>query len=530
MEWWSLRISKGFRTQTTNWIIFLSRWSWSDECYFFLGTEFVSTEFFRVSYTCSSDYSVYDGVCTYTHLLHAHFSVAQFALRTSTLLMRVTYTHGSSVCKKVFVTWVSLFSPSRLLPSYVSPIFCCLRATPHLLIDFPVHTFLPYLPVLKAQGMRISARGREVWLSGQVRPQHRLWAQRVRQDHFCGQWHDAHWRSRPQWNLWLLEKHTHKNTGLFGVLTMFESSVSHVSHDDFALQIECKESMHRETDCLRERGRKMEVLWSVLHSRCQRKNDGTISGVILLRLRKFFPDGWDLREHLQRRARQAVIGENSIQRKLYLNEYKMEHQNLRRRNSEYALTESQRELESQRQQLLKANQSKLNVREYICVANWRWGSSSSRMPCKKLPGNWRILTDAAIKRKILQNNEDWKNSYAAWSGITNSESILPLAEQLWRTCVPHQALVSSSSRKRSREVGMPRNTREDMSIPGNVFDCQHIRRDPDELHNDSRNLATSLAILRKEGIENSGSAEPLQSILLPCFSVRAKRSKGLDDK
>ena len=29
-----------------------------------------------------------------------------------------------------------------------------------------------------------------------------------------------------------------------------------------------------------------------------------------------------------------------------------------------------------------------------------------------------------------------------------------------------------------------------MSIPGNVFDCQHAQRDPDELHNYSRNLAT----------------------------------------
>ena len=67
-----------------------------------------------------------------------------------------------------------------------------------------------------------------------------------------------------------------------------------------------------------------------------------------------------------------------------------------------------------------------------------------------------------------------------------------------------------------------------MSIPGNVFDCQHARRDPDELHNESRNLATSLAILRQEGIENSGSEEPLQSIPLPCFSVR--RRKSLDDK
>ena len=62
-----------------------------------------------------------------------------------------------------------------------------------------------------------------------------------------------------------------------------------------------------------------------------------------------------------------------------------------------------------------------------------------------------------------------------------------------------------------------------MSIPGNVFDCQHAQRDPDELNNDSRKLATSLAILRTERIENSGSEEPLRSIRLPCFSVKAKR-------
>ena len=33
-----------------------------------------------------------------------------------------------------------------------------------------------------------------------------------------------------------------------------------------------------------------------------------------------------------------------------------------------------------------------------------------------------------------------------------------------------------------------------MSIPGNVFDRQHARRDPDEVHDDSRNLATSSGI------------------------------------
>ena len=50
-----------------------------------------------------------------------------------------------------------------------------------------------------------------------------------------------------------------------------------------------------------------------------------------------------------------------------------------------------------------------------------------------------------------------------------------------------------------------------------------------KLCNYSRNMATSLAILRKERIENSGSEEQLQSILSPCFSERARR-KRLDDK
>ena len=46
-----------------------------------------------------------------------------------------------------------------------------------------------------------------------------------------------------------LSKNTHENIGLLGVLTMFESSVSHVSHDDFALHVGGEESTHRETDC-----------------------------------------------------------------------------------------------------------------------------------------------------------------------------------------------------------------------------------------------------------------------------------------
>ena len=43
-------------------------------------------------------------------------------------------------------------------------------------------------------------------------------------------------------------QNTRENTGEFGVPTMFETSVSRVSHGDFPLQIEHKQSMHRETD------------------------------------------------------------------------------------------------------------------------------------------------------------------------------------------------------------------------------------------------------------------------------------------
>ena len=124
-------------------------------------------------------------------------------------------------------------------------------------------------------------------------------------------------------------------------------------------------------------------------------------------LRKFYSDGWDLREHLQRRARQAIIGENSIQRKLYLNEYNMEVQNLKRRNSEYALFESQRELESQRQQQLEANQSKLNVKEYICVADWGWRTIFTKNAVQEVAEKLKIfLTDSAVKRKILK--KQWR--------------------------------------------------------------------------------------------------------------------------
>ena len=46
-------------------------------------------------------------------------------------------------------------------------------------------------------------------------------------------------------------KLTGENTGQFGVSAVFEFSVVHVSHDDFAVQIESKESMPSGNRCFK---------------------------------------------------------------------------------------------------------------------------------------------------------------------------------------------------------------------------------------------------------------------------------------
>ena len=60
-------------------------------------------------------------------------------------------------------------------------------------------------------------------------------------------------------NISEFSKTTRESIGLFGVPTVFEASVSQVSHGDFALQKESKESMLRET-VARQRETKEKVL------------------------------------------------------------------------------------------------------------------------------------------------------------------------------------------------------------------------------------------------------------------------------
>ena len=185
------------------------------------------------------------GVYIHSPVARTFFCVQRAHCVLRTLLMRVTRAWLKGAKKVLCTCVISLHLTDSSLMSHPSLLF--LDGHFETIPDADIHKFLPYLLVLKAQGMRISARGREVWLSGQVRPQHRLWSQEVRQDHFCGQWHDAHWRSWPQWNLWLLEKHTPEHWTVWCSHNVWILCFARFSW--WFCSSNSKESMHRETDC-----------------------------------------------------------------------------------------------------------------------------------------------------------------------------------------------------------------------------------------------------------------------------------------
>ena len=62
-----------------------------------MGVNFFSTEFLGFRTICSSDYSVYDGRCTYTHMLHAHFS-AHGACRVTFAHLNACHTRAWVKC------------------------------------------------------------------------------------------------------------------------------------------------------------------------------------------------------------------------------------------------------------------------------------------------------------------------------------------------------------------------------------------------------------------------------------------------
>ena len=91
--------------------------------------------------------------------------------------------------------------------------------------------------------------------------------------------------------------------------------------------------------------------------------------------------------------------------------------------------------------------------------------------------------------------------------------------------VPNQHRNISSSRRRpSCDSEMPRNTRDDMSIRGNVFEDPTAQIHPKEFFKKSKNLATSSSMTRKDQTGNHLEKELSQEHMntIPCFQRRAR--------
>ena len=162
-----------------------------------------------------------------------------------------------------------------------------------------------------------------------------------------------------------LSKNMIENTGRFGVSTVFESSVS----KSFSLVIlflkrKARKARNRET-LARERKRRKRRFWDQwcrvdvkerLTERylCESEESQKI---LFSRVSENSTLLFEISEDTWNEELNKLFFFGKIQfRENFLNDYIMESQNLKRRNSEHSLFEPQRLLESQRRQLLKANQ------------------------------------------------------------------------------------------------------------------------------------------------------------------------------
>ena len=165
----------GFRTQTTNWIILLSRWSWSDECSFFLDRVFL-TECLRCSCVLDDLQRLrvcYDGgyihtLTCCTHNISAHSSCSQICTSSCVSHTRMAQGHEKGL---LHVHVVDLHLALSSLMSHPPLLF--LHGHFETIPDFDVHTFIAVLTCpTSARHTQLRTSKREVWLSGQVRPQH----------------------------------------------------------------------------------------------------------------------------------------------------------------------------------------------------------------------------------------------------------------------------------------------------------------------------------------------------------------------
>ena len=447
-----------------------------------------------VATTVCATESVHTLTCC-THIFWCTYSAR--TLRTFSCVLHTCMAQGCLQC----ACHVSLDSPSQI-SCFTRPYLClpCCSLT------------VTSRPLLEAQVKRTPHEDELFGYLAKSAFNRRLWAQEVRQGHICGQWHDVHWRY-----LRLFENHR-KNIGQFGVSAEFEFPVSPVFHWWFCFS-ERKQRKHATGKQLldREKEKKEKVLWSVLQGWCQWKVDGTELGVILQRLTDNSILMIEISEYTwSEELNKLVLVKIQLRKKILdwerHGDRKFGTKKFRTRNI-WVTTRAWISKEIFHVQI------KLSVRGYILEANWRWRIVLTRIASQEVAKILKSWEYAAIRKKILKNNKDWNNFFMQDDEESRTVSLFFHDLDLLSSC---DDLRSSSScylefvESLAAKLECHEIHEKIWGIPWNVFDCQHARRDPDESHSDSRNLATLLGILRTVGIEESESEEPSQSTPLLC--------------
>ena len=183
-------------------------------------------------------------VCVHTHLSHAHFSVTHTHSVHSHTSSCVSHTRMAQVLGKVHCTCVIslplafsllMIHPCSLLfphghfetnpdHDFTHPHDLAVLSRPRSAGHAPLRTCIAKFSYLAKSDANTGYEPKEF-------------------DKITSVDDDKMLINDPNHNVSDFSKTTTENIRQFGVLTMFEFSVSHGSHDDFALQIESKESM-----------------------------------------------------------------------------------------------------------------------------------------------------------------------------------------------------------------------------------------------------------------------------------------------
>ena len=181
-----------------------------------------------------------------THLLHAHFSAH--------CACTVTFAHFHA-CARTRMAQAQVVSKRCLLHMYHTSPSCLLYLMFHpsllfLYIHFDISFSVHHLDVLSLpeSGGHAPLRTCIEEFGYLAKSDANTGYEPKKFDKITSVDSDTMLINDPDLNFSDFSKTTNENTRQFGVLTMFESSVSHVPHDNFALQIESEESIHRETD------------------------------------------------------------------------------------------------------------------------------------------------------------------------------------------------------------------------------------------------------------------------------------------